>query len=174
MIGTGDVTDDDILNDMGDVALGVVTSFHYSAAHNSDVNKAYVDAFKKANPTMRPNFHGVGGYDGMQLIYKALEATKGSTNGDALIAAMKGMTWESPRGPITIDPQTRETNQNVYIRKVERVKRGTVQRRVRNNSCREGPDQGSKVVASFIATALTCPRARGSGAPSVMTCSPPC
>ena len=121
LIGTGDVTDDDILNDMGDVALGVVTSFHYSAAHNSDVNKAYVADFKKANPGMRPNFHGVGGYDGMQLIYKALEATKGSTNGDALVAAMKGMAWESPRGPITIDPQTRETNQNVYIRKVERV-----------------------------------------------------
>jgi branched-chain amino acid transport system substrate-binding protein len=120
LIGTGDVTDDDILNDMGDVALGVVTSFHYSAAHNSDVNKAYVADFKKANPAMRPNFHGVGGYDGMQLIYKALEATKGSTNGDALVAAMKGMAWESPRGPITIDPQTRETIQNVYIRKVER------------------------------------------------------
>jgi len=121
LIGTGDVTDDDILNDMGDVALGVVTSFHYSANHNSAVNKAYVADYKKANPTMRPNFHGVGGYDGMQLIYKALEATKGSTNGDALIAAMKGMAWESPRGPITIDPQLRETTQNVYIRKVERV-----------------------------------------------------
>jgi len=121
LIGTGDVTDDDILNDMGDVALGVVTSFHYSAAHNSAVNKAYVADYKKANPTMRPNFMGVGGYDGMQLIYKALEATKGSTNGDALLAAMKGMAWESPRGPITIDAQTRETVQNVYIRKVERV-----------------------------------------------------
>jgi len=103
------------------VALGVVTSFHYSAAHNSAVNKAYVADYKKANPTMRPNFMGVGGYDGMQLIYKALEATKGSTNGDALLAAMKGMAWESPRGPITIDAQTRETVQNVYIRKVERV-----------------------------------------------------
>ena len=121
LIGTGDVTDDDILNDMGDVALGVVTSFHYSAAHNSAVNKAYVADFKKANPTMRPNFMGVGGYDGMQLIYKALEATKGSTNGEALVAAMKGLSWESPRGPVTIDPQTRETVQNVYIRKVERV-----------------------------------------------------
>ena len=120
LIGTGDVTDDDILNDMGDVALGVVT-VHYSANHNSAVNKAYVTDYKKANPTMRPNFHGVGGYDGMQLIYKALEATKGSTNGDALIAAMKGMAWESPRGPITIDAQLRETTQNVYIRKVERV-----------------------------------------------------
>ena len=121
LIGTGDVTDDDILNDMGDVALGVVTSFHYSAAHDSAVNKAYVAAYKKANPTMRPNFHGVGGYDGMRLIYKALEATKGSTNGDALIDAMKGMAWESPRGPVTIDPQRAKPIQNVYIRKVERV-----------------------------------------------------
>ena len=144
LIGTGDVTDDDILNDMGDVALGVVTSFHYSAAHDSAVNKAYVADYRKANPTMRPNFHGVGGYDGMQLIYKALEATKGSTNGDALIAAMKGMSWESPRGPITIDRDTRETVQNVYIRKVETRERRTLQRRIRHAPGGEGPDQGTK------------------------------
>ena len=75
LIGTGDVTDDDILNDMGDVALGVITSFHYSAAHDSAANKAYVAAYRKLNGK-RPNFMSVGGYDGMRLIYKALEATK--------------------------------------------------------------------------------------------------
>jgi branched-chain amino acid transport system substrate-binding protein len=121
LIGTGDVTDDDILNEMGDVALGVVTSHHYSAAHPSAMNKAYVEAFKKLNGNMRPNFHSVGGYDGMQLIYKALTATKGDSNGDKLLAAMKGLSWESPRGPLTIDAATREPVQNMYIRKVEKV-----------------------------------------------------
>ncbi|MBK8738703.1 MAG: ABC transporter substrate-binding protein [Betaproteobacteria bacterium] len=120
VIGPGDVTDDDILNDMGDVALGVVTSHHYSAAHPSAMNKAYVEAFRKMN-NIRPNFMSIGGYDGMALIYKALAATKGDTNGEKLVAAMKGLSWESPRGPLTIDAQFREPVQNIYIRKVEKV-----------------------------------------------------
>jgi branched-chain amino acid transport system substrate-binding protein len=79
-----------------------------------------VTAFKEANGGLRPNFMAVGGYDGMHLIYAALEATKGATNGDALLAAMKGMAWESPRGPISIDPRTRDIVQNIAIRKVEK------------------------------------------------------
>ncbi|XAH25258.1 ABC transporter substrate-binding protein [Xylophilus sp. GW821-FHT01B05] len=120
MIATGDVTDDDQLNDMGDGALGVVTSHHYSAAHPSDVNKKFVDAFEKANKGMRPNFMAVGGYDGMHVIYQALKATDGKGDGPALLAAMKGQSFESPRGPITIDPQTRDVVQDVYLRKVEK------------------------------------------------------
>ncbi len=120
LIGTGDVTDDDILNEMGDVAMGVVTSHHYSAAHDSPANRQFVDAFRKANPSMRPNFMAVGGYDGMALVYRALEATKGNSAGDAMLGAMKGMSFESPRGPFQVDAQTREVVQNVYIRKVER------------------------------------------------------
>jgi branched-chain amino acid transport system substrate-binding protein len=120
LIGTGDMTDDDILNGIGDVALGITTSHHYSALHPSALNKAFVADFRKTS-NMRPNFMGVAGYDGMQLIYKALEKTKGSPNGDALVEAMKGMAWESPRGPISIDPQTRDIVQNIYVRKVERV-----------------------------------------------------
>ena len=119
LIGTGDVTDDDILNDMGDVALGVITSFHYSAAHDSPANRQYVEGFRKLNG-MRPNFHSVGGYDGMHAIYKALEATKGNAAGDALLNAMKGLSFESPRGPVSIYPATRDPIQNVYLRKVER------------------------------------------------------
>jgi branched-chain amino acid transport system substrate-binding protein len=119
LIATGDVTDDDILNRMGDVTLGVITSHHYSAAHPTATNRAFVDAFVKA-AQMRPNFMAVGGYDGMHLIYKSLEVTKGATGGEALLAAMKGLSWESPRGPVTIDPQTRDIIQNVYIRKVEK------------------------------------------------------
>ncbi|MFM2253458.1 MAG: hypothetical protein RJB68_1795 [Pseudomonadota bacterium] len=120
LIGTGDITDDDQLNDMGDGALGVVTSHHYSAAHPSAVNKKFVDAFQKANNNLRPNFMAVGGYDGMRVIYEALKATKGQGGGDALLAAMKGQIFESPRGPIFIDAQTRDIVQNIYLRKVER------------------------------------------------------
>ena len=120
LIGTGDVTDDDQLNDMGDGALGVVTSHHYSTAHPSALNKKFVDAFQKANKGLRPNFMAVGGYDGMRVIYEALKATKGKGDGDALLAAMKGQIFESPRGPMFIDAQTRDVVQNIYLRKVER------------------------------------------------------
>jgi branched-chain amino acid transport system substrate-binding protein len=119
LIATGDVTEDDIVNEMGDVALGVVTSHHYSAAHPSAVNKKYVEAFEKANKGMRPNYMSVAGYDGMRIIRDALRATKGA-GGDALLAAMKGQTFESPRGQILIDAQTRDIVQDVYIRKVEK------------------------------------------------------
>ena len=121
LIATGDVTDDDQLNGMGDAVVGVINAHNYSANHNSALNKAYVEAFKKANNGLRPNFMAVGGYDGMHLIYEALKKTKGSTDGEALIAAMKGMSWESPRGPIAIDAETRDIVQNIYIRKVEKV-----------------------------------------------------
>jgi branched-chain amino acid transport system substrate-binding protein len=120
LIATGDVTDDDQLNEMGDVALGVVNSHHYSAAHPSAMNKKFVQAFEAANK-FRPNFMAVAGYDGMHLIYNALAATKGQGGGDALLAAMKGQLFESPRGQILIDAQTRDIVQDVYIRKVERV-----------------------------------------------------
>jgi len=120
LIATGDVTDDDQLNGMGDAVVGVINTHNYSANHDSVVNKAFVAAFKKAN-NFRPNFFAVSGYDGMHLIYEALKKTGGKTDGDALIAAMKGMAWESPRGPISIDPETRDIIQNIYIRKVEKV-----------------------------------------------------
>ncbi len=121
LIGTGDLTDDDQLNDMGEGALGVVTSHHYSAAHPSALNKKFVEAFKKANNGLRPNFMAVGGYDGMRVIYEALKTTKGGQGGgEALLAAMKGQTFESPRGQIQIDAQTRDVVQSIYLRKVER------------------------------------------------------
>ena len=121
LIATGDVTDDDILNNMGDAVLGVVTAMPYSAAHPSEMNKQYVAAFKAANGGMRPNFMSVFGYDGMHAVYAALEKTKGSTDGAALVDAMKGLQWESPRGPMMIDPETRDVVHNIYISKVERV-----------------------------------------------------
>jgi branched-chain amino acid transport system substrate-binding protein len=120
MIAEGSVTDDDILNDMGDVALGVVTAHHYSAAHDSPLNKKFVEAFGKANNGMRPNFMAVGAYDGMHVILEAAKKTKG-TGGEALLNAMKGQVFESPRGPVLIDAQTRDIVHNVYVRKVERI-----------------------------------------------------
>jgi branched-chain amino acid transport system substrate-binding protein len=119
LLAEGSVTDDDLLNNIGDVALGAITTHHYSVAHDSPENKAFVEAFKKANPNMRPNFMAVGGYDGMHLIYEGLKKTNGQ-GGQALIDAMKGMSWTSPRGPVSIDPQTRDIIQNIYVRKVER------------------------------------------------------
>src|SRR5437660_2108824 len=124
MIGPGDLTDDDILPGYGDVALGIITAHFYATAHPSAKNKAYVDAFSKANPGMRPNFMSVGGYDGMHLIYEALKKTGGKADGDSLIAAAKGMKWESPRGPVEIDPETRDIILTVYIQKVEKTPDG--------------------------------------------------
>jgi branched-chain amino acid transport system substrate-binding protein len=120
-IAEGSLTEDDIVNQIGNAALGLITTHHYSAAHNSPENKSFVADFKKANGGMRPNLMAVQSYDGMHLIYEALKKTKGATDGDALVAAMKGLSWISPRGPMTIDPETREVIQNIYIRKVERV-----------------------------------------------------
>ena len=120
VIGPGDLTDDDELNGLGDQMLGMITAHQYSALHDSPMNKAYVAAFKQAN-NFRPNFISLGGYDGMHVIYEALKKTGGKTDGDALLAAMKGMRWESPRGMISIDPDTRDIVQNIYMRKVEKV-----------------------------------------------------
>jgi branched-chain amino acid transport system substrate-binding protein len=121
LIGEGSVADDEILNDMGDVALGLVTSHPYSVSHKSAMNQKFVPAFMKISNNVRPNFFGVAAYDGMHVIYEAIRATKGQGEGMALVNAMKGQIFESPRGPIYIDAQTRDIVQNVYIRRVERI-----------------------------------------------------
>ncbi len=120
IIGPGDLTTDDNLNDMGDQMLGIITAGGYSAAHKSELNKTYVEAIRKANG-FRPDFVSLGGYDGMHLVYEALKKTGGNADGDTLMAAMKGMAWESPRGPMSIDPDTRDLVANIYIRKVEKI-----------------------------------------------------
>ena len=120
IIGTGDVTDDDQLNGMGDCVIGMITSYNYSAAHPSPENKSFVADFRKANNGSRPNVIGVSGYDGIHVIYEALKKTNGATDGTVLLEAKKGLSWVSPRGPMSIDPQTRDVVQNVYVRKVER------------------------------------------------------
>ena len=121
VIGPGDVMDDDLLNNMGDAALGAVTAHLYSAAHPSAMPTRSL-----LQPTRRPTTPAraswpLSGWDGIHLVYEALKKTGGKADGDSLIAAMKGMKWESPRGPISIDPDTRDIVQNIYIRKVEKV-----------------------------------------------------
>jgi branched-chain amino acid transport system substrate-binding protein len=120
LVGPGDIVDDNDLAATGDAMLGVVTAGFYSAAHPSALNKEYVAAYAKATNGKRANFISVGGYDGMHLIYEALKKTGGDTDPEKLLAAMKGASWESPRGPISIDPETRDIVQNIYIRKVEK------------------------------------------------------
>jgi branched-chain amino acid transport system substrate-binding protein len=120
LIGAGDVTDDELLPAMGDAMVGTVTAHFYSAAHPSPMNMAFVDAYRKQTGN-RANFMAVSGYDGMHLIYAAIEKTNGSVAADALVSAMKGMSWESPRGPMSIDKATGDVVHNIYIRKVART-----------------------------------------------------
>jgi branched-chain amino acid transport system substrate-binding protein len=122
IIATGDLTDDGTLQAMGDGTIGIVTSFHYSAAHDSPENKAFLKAYTETNGArLRPNFMACAGYDGMAAIAEALKKTQGSTDPDKLLSALKGMKLMSPRGPIMIDPETRDIVQAVYIRRVEKL-----------------------------------------------------
>jgi len=122
LIATGDLTDDGVLEAMGDPTIGLITSFHYSAAHDSPENKAFIKAYAEVNGTKyRPNFMACAGYDGMAAIAEALKKTNGSVDPDKFLAALKGMKLMSPRGPIMIDPETRDIVQTVYIRRVEKV-----------------------------------------------------
>jgi len=120
IMSTGEAVDETAVKSLGDLALGRISAWHYDYNHKSKMNADFVKAFN-AEFKRNPDFFAVGGYDGMHLIYEALKKTGGKTDGDALIAAAKGMKWESPRGPISIDPATRDIVQNVYIRRVEKV-----------------------------------------------------
>jgi branched-chain amino acid transport system substrate-binding protein len=122
LIGTGDLTDDGVLQAMGDGTIGLITSFHYSAAHDSPENKAFLEAYVETNGAkLRPNFMACAGYDGMAAIAEALKKTEGSVEPEKLLAALKGMKLMSPRGAIMIDPETRDIVQTVYIRQVRKV-----------------------------------------------------
>jgi branched-chain amino acid transport system substrate-binding protein len=120
ILGQGEITSEDALNSMGDDAIGIITAFHYDYNHDSPMNQAFVASYYKAFGR-NPDIYSIGGYDGMHLIYAALEKTGGKADGEDLINVVKGMTWESPRGPILIDPETRDIVQTVYIRRVEKV-----------------------------------------------------
>jgi branched-chain amino acid transport system substrate-binding protein len=121
IMGTGEVTDEAAVRSMGDAALGVITGWHYDFNHDSALNKKFVSEFTGLSGGVNPNFLAAGGYDGMHLIYEVLKKTGGKADGETFIAAAKGMAWESPRGPISIDPETRDIIQTIYMRRVEKV-----------------------------------------------------
>jgi branched-chain amino acid transport system substrate-binding protein len=121
ILATGDVTDDGVLQSMGDAALGIITTHQYSYVHDSALNKAFVKAYADAYGDFRPDFLAVGGYDGMAAIYRVIEQLHGVIDADKAMAVLKGMKIDSPRGPIEIDPETRDIVQTVYVRRVEKV-----------------------------------------------------
>jgi branched-chain amino acid transport system substrate-binding protein len=121
ILGQGELTEDEARKSMGDASLGIITVYHYDPHHDSGLNREFVKAYN-ADYKRNPNIYSIGGWDGMHLIYEALKKTSGKTDGDSLVAAAKGMKWESPRGPMSIDPETRDVVQTVYIRRVEKVR----------------------------------------------------
>jgi branched-chain amino acid transport system substrate-binding protein len=120
IMSTGEAVDETAVKNLGDLAVGRLSAWHYDYNHKSKMNADFVKAYN-AEFKRNPDFFSVGGYDGMHLIYEALKKTGGKADGDSLIGAAKGMKWESPRGPISIDPATRDIVQNIYIRRVEKV-----------------------------------------------------
>ncbi|MGH7268740.1 MAG: ABC transporter substrate-binding protein [Candidatus Rokuibacteriota bacterium] len=119
ILGMGELTEDEARQSMGDASLGIITVYHYDHNHDSALNREFVKAFNEAYGR-NPNIYSIGGYDGMHLVYEALKKTGGKADAESLVAAAKGMRWESPRGPISIDPETRDIVQTVYIRRVEK------------------------------------------------------
>lgn len=130
-LGTAE-TDEFDLQKFGDAALGLMTSFHYSAAHESPANKKFIEALKKRDANAVANYASVGAWDGMAVIHRMIEATGGKKDGLKAIAAARNLQWESPRGPVRIDPKTRHVVQNVYLRKVEKAGGQLVNKEVQN------------------------------------------
>jgi branched-chain amino acid transport system substrate-binding protein len=120
VLGQAEIADEHAIASMGDVAEGIITSGNYDYNLDNPMNKEFVTAYN-ADYSRNPEFFSVGGYDGTHLIDIALTKDGGKTDGDSLIAAAKDASWESPRGPMSIDPETRDVIQTVYIRKIEKV-----------------------------------------------------
>jgi branched-chain amino acid transport system substrate-binding protein len=119
LIGPGDITQDTKLQAMGPAAVGLITMHHYNADLDNPENKRLVAAWKKDyGPDSTPDFMAVGGYDGMAAIIHAVQATKGKVTADAAIASLKGWKFNSPQGPIMIDPATRDIIMNEYLSEV--------------------------------------------------------
>ncbi|MCC2688036.1 MAG: transporter substrate-binding protein [Rhizobiaceae bacterium] len=121
ILAQGELTHPEALESMGDTAKGIITAFHYTLERDDPLNTEFVKAYRDANGGRSPDLFSIGGYDGMHLIYEALKKTNGDAAGDALVEAAKGMSWTSPRGPMSIDPETRDTIQTIYIREVQEV-----------------------------------------------------
>jgi len=121
LLGQEVLTDDNALKSLGDTALGIVTVANYDWNLNNPMNRAYVKAYNDAYGGRNPDLFSISGWDQMHLIFEVLKRTGGKTDGDSLIEAAKGMKWRSPRGPMMIDPETRDVIQTVYLRRVEKI-----------------------------------------------------
>jgi branched-chain amino acid transport system substrate-binding protein len=119
-LGHGELADESAVRAMGDTAVGIITSMYYDYNDDTKLNRDFVAVYN-AEYKRNPDLFAVGGYDGMNLIYEALKKTGGKADGDSLVAAAKGMAWDSPRGPMSIDPATRDVVETVYIRRAEKV-----------------------------------------------------
>jgi branched-chain amino acid transport system substrate-binding protein len=120
ILGSGETTAEAALKAMGDNSIGIITAWHYDYKLDNKLNQAFVKEYN-AMHGRNPDFFSIGGYDGMHAIYETLKKTGGKTDGDTMIKAAKGLKWESPRGPMSIDPETRDVVQTVYIRRVQKV-----------------------------------------------------
>jgi branched-chain amino acid transport system substrate-binding protein len=121
VLGSGETTAEAALKSMGDNALDIITAWHYDYTSKNPLNVAFVKEYNAVSGGRNPDFFSIGGYDGMHAIYETLKKTGGKTDAEVMIAAAKGLKWDSPRGPMMIDPETRDVVQNVYIRRVEKV-----------------------------------------------------
>jgi branched-chain amino acid transport system substrate-binding protein len=121
IFGTGEVTDESAVKSMGEASLGIITAWHYDYNLQSKINQDFVKAYNEMAPGPKPSFASAGGYDGMHVIYEALKKTGGKSDAGEMVAAAKGLSWTSPRGPMKIDPETRDVVQTIYIRKVEKI-----------------------------------------------------
>ncbi len=125
LIATGDVTEDGVIEAMGDAPLGVITTQHYSVAHDSAENRTFLKAYAEvAGTKQRANFMAVGAWDGMAAMYEVAKRLNGKIDGDKAMEVLKGMKINSPRGPLSIDPATRDPIETIYVRKVEKGKDG--------------------------------------------------
>jgi branched-chain amino acid transport system substrate-binding protein len=120
VLGSGETTSEQALKSMGESSLGIITAWHYEYTDKAPKNVAFVKLYNEMHKR-NPDFFSLGGYDGMHIIYESVKKAGGKTDGDSLIAAAKGLKWDSPRGPASIDPETRDIVQTIYIRKVEKV-----------------------------------------------------
>jgi branched-chain amino acid transport system substrate-binding protein len=121
VLGSGETTAEAAVKSMGDTALDIVTAWHYDYTSKNPLNVAFVKEYNAVSGGRNPDFFSIGGFDGMHAIYETLKKTGGKTDAETMIAAAKGLKWESPRGPMMIDPETRDVVQNVYIRRVQKV-----------------------------------------------------
>ena len=120
ILASGEATSEQALKSMGDAGLGIISAWHYDYKSDAPRNVEFVKLFNEMHGR-NPDFFSIGGYDGMHAIYEALKRADGKTDGESLITAAKGMTWDSPRGPMSIDPETRDVVQTIYIRRVQKV-----------------------------------------------------